>query len=184
MRYLLPSIINESHQDPRTYTRIYREDRRGNALLDLQRMKEIKLTRDYVALVSDHDYERINSRKWFASVGVQIRAARCSLRRMVYMQHEVLGVDSSVLKRQGLEVDHEDRNTLNNQDWNLRILTHAQNMQNSRMAIERVGVCFNYRSNSWICYLDSNGKTRKYLGYRKTKEEALALVAEARNASN
>lgn len=147
-------------------------------------MKTIKLTKGYEALVSDEDYERINSMNWFACVGSKVRAARMSKRKMIYMQHEVLKVVSSEIKAIGFEVDHKDGNTLNNQRDNLRLITHTENMQNTKRHIERVGFCFNRRANLWSVYLDRPNRARKYLGYTKTKEEAIIRIAEARDANN
>jgi hypothetical protein len=146
-------------------------------------MKEIILTRGYKALVDDEDFDRINSFNWFATVnGLYVRASRMQMRRMIYIQHQVLGIMPWELN--GKEIDHNDRNPLNNQRYNLVITTHTGNMRNTRRHIERKGYCFNHRAQLWSVYLDSPGLNRKYLGYTKTKEEAIQRIEEARSENH
>lgn len=140
-------------------------------------MKHIRLTRGYSALVDDEDFDRLCQWNWHANVGVQVRAARMSLRKMIYMHHEVLNIVG-----QGLEVDHGDGDPLNNQKSNLSIVTHQQNMLNTDRHKQRKGYCWNTRAGLYSCYLDMPYQRRKYLGYAKTEEEAIARVREARNA--
>lgn len=150
-------------------------------------MKHIVLTKGYVAFIDDEDYERINRRNWFASVGLQVRAARMQSRQMVYMHHEVLEVMPWDLN--GREVDHIDRNPLNNMKGNLRFVTRSENMRNTRSVENKKGYTWNHRAKSYMVYLDTllegSGTKRTYLGYRKTIEGAKQLLAEAKaNASN
>jgi hypothetical protein len=141
-------------------------------------LKTIKLTRGYEALVSNEDFERINLFKWFASVGMQVRAARSDKRKMIYMHHEVLEVDSYLLDN--LEVDHIDGDTLNNCRCNLRLVNHTTNMLNTNRHKNRLGYSFNKRANLYVVYLDRPCRSRLYLGYRKTVEEAITLTNNAR----
>ncbi len=90
-------------------------------------MKEIPLTRGYVALVDDEDYERVSQFKWYASVR----------RKTVYAQREVGGTAQKMHRLiLGLEpgdkslVDHVDHNGLNNCRSNIRVCTHAENQRN------------------------------------------------------
>lgn len=142
-------------------------------------MREIQLTKGFVAQVSDEDYERINAFNWFASVGDhQVRAARMKNRQMIYMQHEVLQVKSC----KEWEVDHRDNDTLNNQRDNLRVVTHKANMQNTERHLKRKGYGWNSRAKSYCVYLDMPNQKRKYLGYAKTEAEAIARAKAAREA--
>ena len=136
-------------------------------------MKEVKLTRGYSALVDDEDYERINSLKWFVNInGNYVRAARMKNRKIIYMQHEVLQTKDYI--------DHINRNSLDNRKENLRITDHAANMLNTVRHIDRIGICYNKRASLWVVYLDRPREPRIYLGYRKTKDEALTLLEEGR----
>lgn len=141
-------------------------------------MKTIQLTRGYFALVDDEDFDRLCQWSWHANVGTyQVRAARMSMRQMVYMHHEILRIVGL-----GLEIDHTDGNPLNNQKYNLNVVTHQQNMLNTKRHKERKGYCWNMRVSMYSCYLDMPGMKRKYLGYTKTEEEAIIRVREARDA--
>jgi hypothetical protein len=144
-------------------------------------MPEIVLTRGHLATVDESDFKRINRFNWFACVSKwQIRAARMQMRQMVYMQHQVL--DIMPWELDGKEIDHRDRNPLNNCRYNLLVTDHTGNMRNTLRHLERKGYCFNRRANLWSVYLDMPGETRRYLGYTKTEEEAVLRVQEARLA--
>lgn len=146
-------------------------------------MKEITLTRGFIALVDDEDFERINKFNWFSTVnGTYVRASRMQMRKMIYMHHQVLGIMPWELD--GREIDHDDRNPLNNQRHNLILTDHTGNMRNTLRHMNRKGYCFNYRANLWSVYLDMPGRNRKYLGYTKTEEEAIQRITEARRANN
>ena len=112
-------------------------------------MKEIKLTQDYVALVDDEDYERINQYKWFAHISrnVAVYAVRTinisKTKKISQKMHRfVLGITDSTT-----QVDHIDHNTLNNQKINLRKATFQQNSCNKKKPSTNLsgfkGVCWN-----------------------------------------
>ena len=68
-----------------------------------------------------------------------------------------------------LDVDHIDRNKINNHVSNLRIVTRSQNQQNNNAK----GVCFDKRHNKWYARLMVNYKC--YCApYRATEAEAIA----------
>ena len=136
-------------------------------------MTEIPLTKGYVAIVDEEDLPRLRQRSWHANIGNQVRALS-SWPYKIYMHQFILNVQS------GQEIDHINGNPLDNRKTNLRLVSHQENMLNGSRHKNRVGVCFNKRAKLWIAYLDRPKKTRKYLGYRKSKEEALLLVEEAR----
>lgn len=94
-------------------------------------MREIRLSgkRGYglIALVDDDDFERLSQHRWYA---LHVKGSRTVYARTVvdgltvYMHHMVKK------PMDGLEIDHEDRNGLNNQSANLRELSHALNVAN------------------------------------------------------
>ena len=146
-------------------------------------MKTIRLTRGYRAIVDVKDFKRLSKRKWQANVGrFQIRAVRSEKRKLVFMHHIVLQITTKELKKLGLEVDHINRNSLDNRRRNLRLVTHWDNMLNSKRHLERVGYCYNKRAKLWCVYLDRPKKKRVYLGYCKTKGQAQKRIKEARLA--
>jgi hypothetical protein len=86
-------------------------------------MREIELTRGYVATVDDEDYERVSKYLWYAEVRGNSVYARC--RRGPGLMHVfIMG------KRPGFDIDHADGDTLNNTRANLRHCTRSQNAAN------------------------------------------------------
>lgn len=101
--------------------------------------------------------------------------------RLVRMHRYVLGLDPD----SPLRVDHVDGNGLNNTRANLRVVTHAQNMQNRRMHSNNTsgarGV-YRHQCGRWVAVSRFNGKI-KYLGLFDTVEQA-ALVASRFRAAH
>ena len=67
-------------------------------------------------------------------------------------------------------IDHINRDALDDRIENLRLATKRQQSENRNC----LGVTFDKRRNYWVARIRRDGKT-KYLGSRKTKEEALEL---------
>ncbi len=102
-------------------------------------MKEIELTRGYVAKVDDEDYIGLSGYKWYANVqanaiyaGRQYRDTTTlnkkgkSKQVLISMHRQILNVPK------GRHTDHIDHDGLNNQKSNLRICNRAQNLWNQR----------------------------------------------------
>jgi hypothetical protein len=138
-------------------------------------MKQIQLTRGYTALVDDEDYERINAHRWCALVNLRrARAVRRKSGKFVYMHHEVLQLSPAEIWPQ--EVDHIDRNSLNNSKKNLRVVSHDKNMRNTSKVEQSTGVDFHKVTGKWRAR-----KTRhKYLGLFNSREEALKAVRDSK----
>lgn len=102
-------------------------------------MKEIKLTQGKITLVDDIDFINLSKYNWYAaSSGNTFYAIGWVKGRRIKMHRFLMNVtDSKNL------VDHEDRDGLNNQKYNLRVCTKAQNNANR---------------------VSKNGSTSKYLG--------------------
>lgn len=84
-------------------------------------MKTMPLSQGKIALVDDSDVAFLSQTKWCVS---NRYAAGWWKGRMEYM-HRVLLPEAD-------EVDHVDGDPLNNQRYNLRSVTHGQNMHNFR----------------------------------------------------
>lgn len=114
-------------------------------------MKQIKLTQGQIALVDDEDYEYLNQFKWFAAWDPNTNnwyAVRRDGYNHVKMHREILYIHSEYNLTNKLEVDHRDRDTLNNQKSNLRTATRSQNAANQPRVNETTGfrgVSFSWR---------------------------------------
>lgn len=131
-------------------------------------------------LLDDADYEFISRWKWYRHAkGYAARNAPRNgnpIRKTIYMHKVILDVES--------EVDHEDRNKLNNQRINLRPCTKSQNQMNS---LKRSGTTSRFKGTSWHkgmgkwqAQIQQNGKNR-FLGYFDDEfQAALAYNREAK----
>lgn len=130
-------------------------------------MKIIPLTKGRVALVDDEDFELLNQWSWCINKDGQwpyaIRRQRNAIPNTIVMHRLLMGFP------QGMEIDHIDGNTLNNQKSNLRICSSRQNKQNRRMTTRNSsgykGVFYAiHPHNRWRAVISINGKT-KHLGH-------------------
>lgn len=142
--------------------------------------KEIPLTRGYVAIVDDEDYENLAQHKWYALVlpGGLIYAVRMpgtkATRKMILMHRVVMNAEH------GSRVDHRDGDGRNNRRLNLRFSTQSQNIANARketgkgLTSQHKGVYFNKYHGKWHAQVIKDGR-RIYLGrYHSETEAALA----------
>lgn len=97
-------------------------------------MKLIELTRGEYAIVDNRDYERLNQFFWRACrdergniKNVQRQVMFEGKKKAVLMHHEIIGHPLP-----GLEVDHKNRNPLDNRRRNLRFCTSQLNKANSK----------------------------------------------------
>lgn len=111
------------------------------------KMKEISLTKGYVALVDDEDYEELSKHKWRVckmrggpKAQRQSRRDASGKRTSVYMHRQITNAPP------GLVVDHLNHDTLDNQRANLRVCTCAQNGANMR---KRPGLSSRFKGVSW-----------------------------------
>lgn len=93
--------------------------------------REIALTRGFVALVDDEDYERLAVHRWYAHVGEKghVYAVRGGgAAPEVRMHREIVGAERGQL------VDHRSGDTLDNRRENLRVCNRAENAWNRSAA--------------------------------------------------
>jgi len=152
-------------------------------------MAIIKLTKGYEAIVDDSRFEELNKFNWstqegYYSIVYAIRFTKQDewpVKRRIGLHHQVLDIMPWELN--GKVVDHIDRNTLNCREENLRLVTHAGNSANSKRVLNARGVAYHKRSKKYQAYLTLPGKPTIHLGMAATEEEALRLVAEAKQWS-
>jgi HNH endonuclease len=149
-------------------------------------MAIIKLTKGHEVIVDDEDFERINAFNWYALEGSRNRVYGArnytrrngQPRRTVLLHHQVLDIMPWELN--GMVTDHIDRNTLNCRRNNLRIVPQTINAQNALNVINKRGVSYWTARRKWKAYYTPPGKNTINLGVVETEEEALALVAAAK----
>jgi hypothetical protein len=149
-------------------------------------MREIRLTKGQVTLVDDKHYERIMGYgKWQAvwnkftcTYYAQKRVLGADGKRHTFLMHRVV---MGFIHGDGRRVDHRDpRQTLDNREDNLRESTAAQNCWNQGCRKNSIGRLKGISPNhsGWQAEIRANGK-RRYLGTRRTREEAHALYCAA-----
>ena len=143
-------------------------------------MKTIPLTKGYVALVDDEDFDRVNARKWYAVItpwgdvyakSMLSKKENPSTSRKSYAIHRfILGISDS-----NIEVDHIDGNTMNNSRNNLRIANSAENSRNRGKNKNNKsgykGVYFHKNYGKWAALICVNYQ-KFNLGYFDTPEDA------------
>jgi len=140
-------------------------------------MKTIQLTKGQTTLVDDEDFEYLNQFRWSAYRArdndsfYALRSYRDDQgKRINVSMHRVI-MDAP----KGMDVDHKDRDGLNNQRANLRVCTRSQNQLNtfgkgnSRSAYKCVD--WHKRNKKWRVRVLKEG-TRKEIGYFETELEA------------
>lgn len=144
-------------------------------------MKEIKLTQNKIAIVDDEDFGKISSFKYRFDCGYATRTlpkkefGKKTNRRL---HHDIVGKPEK-----GMQVDHINRNKLDNRKINLRIVTPSENLINRSVRKDCVsgykGVVFCKNRNSykkWRVHI-KNVKTGKLqcFGYFETLKEAIVV---------
>ena len=141
-------------------------------------MKKIELTQNECALVDDEDYEELNQYSWYAEKGrYTYYAARTDKLKKKIRMHRVI-----MNPLFHLQVDHINRDGLDNRRKNLRICTHQQNQCNRKLSKNNSsgirGVCWDKFRKKWKAKIKINNKT-KYLGRFKDKLEAKEVYTKA-----
>jgi hypothetical protein len=142
-------------------------------------MIEIPLTQGKVALIDENDWELISQFKWCAAregSGHWVAIADVGNKRYVKMHRLILGA------KEGDEVDHINRDSLDNRRENLRLVTEAwqQNANKDKRANTSSiykGVCWDAGRGRWTAYIDKD-RRRKFLGRFKSEAEAALAYNE------
>ncbi len=123
-------------------------------------MKEIILTKGFVAKIDDEDYEWLNQWKW---------QALCCENNKTYAKHWEVINGKKVMKLMHRDilnaaphmlVDHKDNDGLNNQRSNLRICTLSQNNMNRKKSSNTTSSRYKgvtYHQKKWQAQIKSNG---------------------------
>lgn len=123
------------------------------------------------ALIDDEDFELISSYRWNLDFsGYAVTYPRINGRQKTLPMHRlVMG------EPKAMQVDHINRNKLDNRKSNLRLCTHAQNMVNVGLTKANKsgykGVRWNERLRKWQASIRTCGKPR-HLGLFDSREAA------------
>jgi hypothetical protein len=154
-------------------------------------MKLIKLTGKYAVgefefvMVDDEDYEELNKYNWnltFATKnkkdGKIYEYTKPYPQIQSRMNYKLISMSRYIMKHPEGLVDHIDRNTLNNQKSNLRVVNKQNNSLNKK-AVENTssrftGVYWDKKSEKWHVCVKKDRKT-KHLGLFYSEIEAAEM---------
>jgi len=116
-------------------------------------VKEINLSKGKKALVDDEDFEHLSQLSWHAvdnhGLFYPVTIYKTKDETIFLPMHRFL-----IHCPAGLEIDHIDRNPLNNQKSNLRAVTHKENCNNREPAdpiCPKCGIRKKYRKSYAYC---------------------------------
>lgn len=136
------------------------------------------IVKGHEVLLDDDIYEVASKLSWYLLAGkYPIRRNRTPYgRETLFLHHLVLP------QRVDLEVDHINRNPLDNRRENLRYVEHWKNGHNRSEQTNNTsgtkGISFNRVQQQWHAYIWIKGK-RKHLGYFSRYEQALEARRDA-----
>lgn len=142
-------------------------------------MTEVKLTKGLVAFIDDEDFDKIKNFKWCFGGGYALSYVKGSYARgkceYVYMHRVIMNAPKE------LEIDHINRNKIDNRKINLRLCDHSQNTMNVKRKPESSkykGVHFCKETDKWRAKISAYGKTI-CLGRFNSQEEAASAYDHA-----
>lgn len=132
-------------------------------------MVKILLTKGKSTIIDDDDFERISKYKcYFKDEGTGYAATTINY-KTVRLHRIIMNAPKN------MEVDHINKNTLDNRKVNLRLCTKQQNQYNAKIRKDNIsgykGVNYKTQNKKWRAYVRKDGK-HCHLGYFNTKEEA------------
>lgn len=135
-------------------------------------MKEIKLTQEKVAKVSDEDYEWLSKYTWFFD-RYAYRQTSVKKKRKSHRMHRDIAEKMFGELPEGITVDHINHDKLDNRRENLRLATMAENVANLPLRIGKrfKGPSPDRRYGGWDSFIGFRYK-RINLGRFETEEEA------------
>ena len=141
-------------------------------------MKEIVLSRGMTAFVDDEDYESLSSHNWciksskadytfYAKTRMKLRDGSI---KYPTMHQFIMG------KRRGYQIDHINRNGLDNRRSNLRFATNRTQVLNRRKvknsSSNYKGISRRKDTGKWVAYVSIGHHTTMHLGSYVTEVEA------------
>lgn len=136
-------------------------------------MKEIPLTKGYVVLVDDEDFDEQNTWKWHYHSGYAARwsSSKGGKKREIISMHSVIANTPK-----GMMCDHINHKTLDNRRSNLRNCNNSENQRNSfsesRNKSGYKGVYWNKSLGKWHVQIKIPGGKYTHVGYFSDLVEA------------
>lgn len=135
-------------------------------------MKQIQLTKGAISIIDDEDFEYLSQFNWQLSSGGYAKTGTKG-----YFMHRVL-----MKAPKNKEVDHINRDKLDNRRSNLRFATRSENNRNTDIRKDNTsgykGVNYFKPRNCWVARIQIKGK-RFFLGSFDTREKAIMAYARA-----
>lgn len=143
----------------------------------------VPLTRGHEAVIDVMDVSLIKKRNWFAVPAENTVYACCCSRSDENGKRHTISMHRFITNAPfDVEVDHRDRNGLNNRRLNLRFATASQNQHNQKIHQNNTsgfkGVYWYKQNKKWRAQIYLKRKL-KFLGYFNNREKAAEAYAEA-----
>lgn len=129
------------------------------------------------ALIDDDDFERVSKLAWWVTpqgYAVAKPPSGSRKRKTISMHRLVINAPP------GSEVDHINRNKLDNRKCNLRLCTHSENCRNKGKrrgcSSQHRGVSWNKRKGAWQVVIRVNGRL-KWGGWFTSEDDAAKAAA-------
>jgi len=127
-----------------------------------------------IVLIDTEDYGKIREYKWYIAHGYVSASIPNPIDKARQYQQRLHRLLLGLEPYDKIQVDHINRNKLDNRKSNLRTCTLQQNRQNTMRNTNKSGyhgVCWKKKNKKWCAATCFNGMV-KYIGLFKTKEEA------------
>jgi len=120
-------------------------------------MRQIALTKGEFALVDDKYYDELIKYTWhvngkYVSNSFHTGSGSSRISSHLFMHYEVIRLAGKLIPK-GYEIDHYNRNGLDNQETNLKIVTHTFNQINRGIPKNNTsgypGVIYDSERNKW-----------------------------------
>lgn len=147
-------------------------------------MKEIQLSKGYVALIDDEDFEYLSQFRWYLKPDKNHFYAHANIKDLSTGKYKPTLMHRLIMKvnKTHMHIDHIDMNGLNNQKSNLRICSNSDNSRNRTKTRDNTsgykGVHWTQKNKKWRAMIVVNGKTI-HLGYFKDLISAAKAYNEA-----
>lgn len=140
-------------------------------------MKLIPLTQGKFAKVDENHFDSLNQFRWTLKTSKRTKVLYAKRFAIVDGKHTTIQMHTAIMcPPKGFQVDHIDRDGLNNQTSNLRITTRAQNQRNqkkhSKGSSQYRGVCKAYKG--WTARISVDNRQITLGTFKDEVEAALA----------